>query len=761
LPAPVKHGLLAAAAYTALALAVTWPLAIRLSAALPHDAYDPALVTWVLWWDAHTRPFTEHWWNAPMFWPMTGALALSEHLVGISLFTTPLQWLGLTPVASYNVAFIASFPLAALAFHALIATLTGRHDAAALGAVAFGFGPYRLAQVAHLQMLWTFGVPLALLALHRHSDTRQTRWLVLFAIAWSLQALANSYLLLFVPVLIVMWAAWFARDARHLAEIGVAWLGGSLPLLPIVGQYERWLHALSVTRRYEEIQAFSADILSIASAAPGLTLWGRLLPPGAAEDQFFPGLVVLVLIASGILAATANTAVVSLPPIVSRLRQLFLIAAIAATAAALSTIVVGPWAFPRGPAITIVSVTSPEKPLTVALVGAAIYALSSAFVVSAWRRRSAFAFYVIAAAVTFVLALGPLPRFGGRPLLFHTLYWWLMQMPGFSNVRVPARFGVLCELSLVCAASIAFARLTATRSARARIVIAAAAIAVIVVEGWPAIPMAALPPPLAIAFDRSDRPAVLELPIGAVETDSAALARSLQHQLPIVNGYSGYEPLHYTALRLALDSGDERALDSLARDRDLIVAVDRQQDRREGERWSALVSRYPRATHIGGDPSWELYRIGRSPPPAGIPSHRSLPIEDVRTSDHLEHAWKLVDGTTDTVWTSGRPQAGREEVELDFGRETAVAALTIELGAAAADFPRRLEVECATTRDQWQPCWSGSAAALAIDGLIANPRDATMTIPIGADHLRWLRLRQRGADHRYFWSIAELTAFAR
>src|SRR5262249_3811116 len=150
--------------------------------------------------------------------------------------------------------------------------------------------------------------------------------------------------------------------------------------------------------------------------------------------------------------------------------------------------------------------------------------------------------------------------------------------------------------------------------------------------------------------------------------------------------------------------------DSLARDRDLIVAI----DRRDRERWSTLVSRHPGATRIGGDQSWELYRIAQSPAPAAISPFRSVPITHVRTTDHPEHAGMLVDGSIETVWTSGQPQAGNEEIELDFGRPIDLAALKIELGAAYSDFPRRLEVECATTPEEWRPCWSGSAAALAI-----------------------------------------------
>jgi hypothetical protein len=293
----------AAAAYTILAVAATWPLAARLSSVLPHDPYDPALVTWVLWWDAHTLPLTAQWWNAPMFWPMHGALALSEHLLGISVVTTPLQWLGVPAAAAYNLAFLASFPLAALAFHALLFALVGRHDAAAVGALAFAFGPYRMAQVAHLQMLWTFALPIALLALDRHRETRQARWLVLFATAWCVQALSNGYLLVFFPVLLAVWIAWYVRDARHLAAIGAAWLLGTLPLLPILLRYQQWQDALALARRYEEIEAFSADVLSIVSTSETVRLWRGLSRFAHVEDQFFPGAVVLLLVAAGIVAA--------------------------------------------------------------------------------------------------------------------------------------------------------------------------------------------------------------------------------------------------------------------------------------------------------------------------------------------------------------------------------------------------------------------------------------------------------------------------
>ena len=60
-----------------LALLWLWPLPPYFASRIPHDPGDPVLNTWILWWNSQAVPFTETWWNAPIFFPMRGALALS------------------------------------------------------------------------------------------------------------------------------------------------------------------------------------------------------------------------------------------------------------------------------------------------------------------------------------------------------------------------------------------------------------------------------------------------------------------------------------------------------------------------------------------------------------------------------------------------------------------------------------------------------------------------------------------------------------
>lgn len=200
----------------------TWPVAARIGTRVAFDPGDPFLNTWILWWNAQAVPFTEAWWNAPIFYPMPGALALSEHLAGIGLFTTPLFRLGAGPVLAYNVAFLLSFALSGFFTCLLVHRLTGSMAAGVCAGVAFGLAPFRAAQLSHLQVLTAQWLPLQLLALHAYLEHRRRRWLGVFAIAWVLQGLSNGYYLLFAPVLIGAWIGWFVvapRGGRSCARL--------------------------------------------------------------------------------------------------------------------------------------------------------------------------------------------------------------------------------------------------------------------------------------------------------------------------------------------------------------------------------------------------------------------------------------------------------------------------------------------------------------------------------------------------------------
>ncbi len=228
------------------------------------------------------------------------------------------------------------------------------------------------------------------------------------------------------------------------------------------------------------------------------------------------------------------------------------------------------------------------------------------------------------------------------------------------------------------------------------------------------------------------------------------------HAIPL-NGYSGYVPPHYRVLTVSLRLDDAAVLTELARHSPLTVAIDR---RDQFERWAAVVAQC-HGDLIDDDGEWRVYRVpsvGRAPAPAGA---TLLHIASVSANVGPDWVSRMLDGDPWTAWNSRRVQAGGEEVAIDLGAERFVTALRLTIGPFIGDFPRRLVVECAGEHGDWRPCWSGSASGLALRAVLEDSRTAPMTISIGLDHIRRLRLRQTGVDPMNGWSIGELAVLGR
>jgi hypothetical protein len=287
--------------YLVLALAWSWPLPLHLANRFTHDPGDPLLVTYLIWWNAQAVPLTAAWWNAPFYWPMAGALALTEHVAGLGVLTTPLQWLGASPLLAYNLVLIASTWWSGLATHALVRRLGGSTLAAFCAGIAFAYAPYRISQVGHLQLYACWWLPVTLLALHGYYDDRRARWLVVAGVSWLLQGLTNGYFLLFVPVLVACWLAWFTRRPQLRAGLALIMSFGAAVLLaaPFLLKYYAVQTALGLSRSPGEMVAYSARPESFFSATPLLRFW-QTRPPTTPEHYLFPGLTALALACAGL-----------------------------------------------------------------------------------------------------------------------------------------------------------------------------------------------------------------------------------------------------------------------------------------------------------------------------------------------------------------------------------------------------------------------------------------------------------------------------
>jgi hypothetical protein len=634
--------------FSALAVFWTWPAAASLTTRIPHDPGDPVFNIWILWWNAQATPFTEAWWNAPMMWPMTGAMALSEHLVGLSVVATPLQWGGLNPITAYNVCFLLTFALSGFFAYLLGRRLTGSVFAGICAGLAFGFSPYRAGQLAHIQVLSSQWMPLALLGLHAYLETGARRWLVVFGLAWLMQALSNGYFLLFVPVLVVAWMLWFVdwrrAPGRGLAII-TAWAVASLPLVPVLLKYREVHERLGLTRTVAEIREFSAVPVSFLHAAPLMKLW-REGPAENYEQYLFTGVTVVLLACAGLVLLLARRR--SVDP-----------------------------------------------------------------------GRTTILFYAAATIMMYVLATGPGGE-GQNPASPYHPYAWLLSLPGFNGLRVPARFamvGTLCLALSACLAVAQWASLSlfagdgSSWSRRARGLAGVAVIAGLLADGMTRrVPV--VPPPGKVILPGSQQAAVIELPLENTDVSIEAMYRSIFHRQPLVNGYSGHFPLHYRALSLSLWRGDVSGLVYLARRRPLAIIVNHRFD--PGRSFEQMIEEVPGIQSHGVSGAGTMFLLPAQPAPREPPPEPPL---EATVRD-----------------------AGRYVLEFDVGQPYRLSAIAVPVRRRYEDFAARIRIETSEDGTTWQESWLGWTGGIVVEALLADPLVAPVRIPLSGVKARYVRV---------------------
>ena len=742
---------LASLAYVAVAVAYTWPLPIRL-AGVPHDLGDPLMTTWFLWWSGtQAVPLTAHWWNAPTFYPATGVLAFSEHLLGLVPIAAPLVALTHQPLVGHNVAFIATFVLSALGAHYLAYTITRRHDVSAVAAVAFAFAPYRLAQVPHIQVLSSYWTPVCLAALHRYDRTARARWALVAAAAWVLQALSCGYYLFFLSVLVALWFLWFAVGrwpVRRLAIAAAAFVGGALLLAPFLRGYQVILQdTYGFKRSIGEIRFFSADVAGLLFASDELLAWGWVHVFQRPESNLFPGLAIVLLTVFAVYRAHPFRTDAAEPRSMLVLRTVFtalLVLLLIATAVPLAY---GTWRLTVG-GMPLLSIARADKPLTLSLAAALALMASLPRIRAAFHRRSVLAFYLLAAFAMWVFALGPDPTVMEQRALYQAPYGWLMRLPGFDGLRVPARFWMMALVCLSVVAALAVDRL----SGRTRRVVGALAVAGLLLDGWPRT-FLVFPAP-ALRPSPSGVVARLDLPMNR-DTDPLALYQQMFDPVPLYNGFSGYSAPHYYALQVLVEDADPRILQVLAARGPLGVVIDHAGDPDGALRKFVLAA--PGATVDRMERDWSSYRVPRSLTVPDLPDRSGTPIRIKSLSTVPSPAWAALalDGNMTTRWwTGGVPQQSAEAtIELDA--PTHVGQVVIDLGGFSTDFPTRLRIEVSADGTAWETAWTGDTALNAYYAAVRHPREMPLVLALNRDGVRFIRLRQIGFG-KHDWSIPEL-----
>jgi hypothetical protein len=602
-------------------------------------------------------------------------------------------------------------------------------------------------------------MPFGLMALHAFRDDRRARWLLLFAAMVLGQSLGNLYFLMFFPVLIAMWAIWFVdprREFGRLLQIGAALALALAPVAPILLAYRRLHAGFGFERGLGEMRAFSADVLSLSWTAPEVALWSFRSLGANSEQQLFFGLTALAVIAIATILEARR--VPEGPTPWPRVRMGAAAIAAIFTALTLATLAIGPWRIAVA-GWTIATLGTPSKPLTIAILAAVVALACGRRVAALVRARSTFIFYVAAAVVLFVLTLGPDPTFSGTPFFYRGPWRWISALPGFNGVRVPARFAMLVTLCLSAAAALAFVALV-SRLPKPRVRLAAAiVIAGILADSWVhGLAIVPIPDRLAVEERLAGGSLILELPLGDLFPDLAAMYRAIYHGHPVVNGWSGYFPVHYELLAYVLKTPRKEAVAAFAGlGATTTVVVDERTP--DGAEWAKLIALYGGGTEVGVEAGRRVFTLPDARVQLDDFSARRLPIQSVTANGAPVDLRRLIDADPATGWISSTPQRGDEVVTIDLGALQRVDGVTMGLGRFYGGFPRGLAVETSGDGFAWRARATVSPITLAIGAARLQPREVPMRFRLGGVPARYIRLRQTGQDPAAAWAFAELAVY--
>jgi len=526
-----RGALLALLLYSVITLALFPQLVAHLATAFPGDLGDPPSQAWVLAWDVHALTAHgvgfAHLYQGNIFYPFHDVLAYQDTLLGVLPFAAPMLLLTGNPVLAYNVLFLGSFVLCAWGAYLLAVLLTRDARAAFLAGLVYGFSPYRMVHIYHLNLLCGMWIPLALVCWERvrrgaRGDARYWVGVGLFIV---LQALSALYYAAFLSVaLALLLLVQLRRSPR--ARVwpllrGALTTAGccALVLAPFVAPYIRVERQLGGSRGLGQAVYFAADLRDFLHSVDLSVLYGWSghalgVRPTDVLQYLWPGATALALALWGLKSRW--------PLVDGRWKA-------RATGSR------------RGPEVDQRPATSDHRPSSYALL----------LIVSA------------------VLCLGPFLKVWGVRTTLPLPYLLLYPLPGFAGLRDPARFGAIYTLALSVLAAYGTAALLRALSRRGIIhwerrlasrrrglLVTTLLCLAVLAESWirplPAMPVpvgAAVPPVYHWLAARPSAP-VLELPIGldnkTVWAEQAQMMLfATYHWRPIVNGTGGFAPPGY------------------------------------------------------------------------------------------------------------------------------------------------------------------------------------------------------------------------
>ncbi|TKB82567.1 MAG: hypothetical protein E8D45_00335, partial [Nitrospira sp.] len=474
------------------AIVVTWPLAWHVASAIPlgtePEATVPLFNLWTLWWTADRIGHGfGSYWDAPIFYPNQGAFSYSEPQPLTGLLVSPLWLLAVPPALIYNLALLLILTLNGWFAYRFLRALSLPAFTAVLGSLLVLSMPFVAKGLGVLPIVPLFGLLWTFDGLVRFSHTRDVRHAWWASVGYLVQCLTSQQLALL-----------------------------SLPFVSMAGLWTLW------TVRHER----RAMIHVILATLGAVTLLAALMVP-----------------------------ILSLHRNLNFERPFALVQALSAEPSDFLT-------RPGTAALSVPPRESPDRDSGGLFPGLLVLILAVCGLASALRQGVQRSWSVLLGAMamgSFLLALGLHLEIGG----WHPFWTLRNVVPGFGQLRSPFRFAILTQLALCLLAAIALSRIAESRPGRTGKLMALTVGILAFVENLavpvPLVKIPATPHTEWTAWlrTRPEPTVVAHIPFPAgqhvshYEIEAWRLFAQIDHQKPLVNGYSGFFPPGY--LRYQLD----------------------------------------------------------------------------------------------------------------------------------------------------------------------------------------------------------------
>jgi hypothetical protein len=138
----------------------------------------------------------------------------------------------------------------------------------------------------------------------------------------------------------------------------------------------------------------------------------------------------------------------------------------------------------------------------------------------------------------------------------------------------------------------------------------------------------------------------------------------------------------------------------------------------------------------------------------------AVPLAGVRVRSNSAGmpAGLALDGNDATRWTSGAPQAGDEELVLDFGAPTSFRQIRLRLGRWGYDYGRHLAIDVGVDEAHYREVLRVPGDVTRIASLDETTEMQVLTLR-ESSFGRLLRIRQLARSEVNYWSVAEIAVF--